>query len=169
MVLLARLLQATERPLEALELYNRAVTVDPFQVGASLARAQLLMGYGRYEEALASLKEAYGLSPTHGELAGTLARFLAAVPREDLRDGEAAVALAGKLYQAAPTALHSETLAMALAEAGRCEEAVGFQEQAIRLVAEGDPAKVPPRMAQYLQHYRTARPCRIPAMPEEGS
>lgn len=169
MIFLAKILQATQRPEDALELYGRALAVDPFQVDASLARSQLLTSYGRFDEALATLREAYQLSPTDGELVGALARFLAAVPVGNLRNGEAAVALAGQLYQAAPSALHSETLAMALAEAGRCEEAVSFQEQAIRLVAEGDPTRVPARMAQHLQLYRTERPCRIPATTPEGS
>jgi len=159
---LGRILRGSGRPSEALPHYQRASELAPFNEDARLGEAQLLIDAGRVVEAKESLEDAFSLAPESGRVAHALSRLLAAAPDLALRDGARAVELAALVFQAAPTAVHAETLAMALAEAGRCAEATTVQERAITLAGEGSLAKVPPRMLADFERYRGQNPCRVP-------
>jgi hypothetical protein len=68
--------------------------------------------------------------PASGLLSHALARLLAACPDKSVRDGARALPLAQAVWQAQPTAAHARTVALALAELGRCAEAAQWQRTA---------------------------------------
>ena len=130
---LAVLLERQGRTGEAVTRWRQVVELAPEDVQARRREAVLLVDLGRYAEAVRRLEEAHEAMPQEGQLAAALARLLAASPRLELRDGARALDLATRVYQAQPTLEHAETVAMALAELGRCQEAADLQR---RLVEE---------------------------------
>jgi tetratricopeptide (TPR) repeat protein len=124
---------------------------------ARLGEADALVQAGRPDAALARLEEAHAGDPANGTVAHALARLLAAGPELVRRNGERALELAQRVYAAAPRARHAETVALALAESGRCEEAAAWQVEA--LAGDGDAGTVSPEL---LELFRDQRPCRYP-------
>jgi hypothetical protein len=57
--------------------------------------------------------------------------MLAASPDRSLRDGPRALTLAMRTYESDRSAAHRETVAMALAELGRCDEAATWMQRAV--------------------------------------
>src|SRR4029453_11187512 len=90
-----------------------------------------------------------------------LARVLAAAPDDRVRDGARALAIATDLLKTQKTPGLAETMAMALAEVGRFDEAVKWQRDAIALYQGAPPALVT-RLMQNLREYENRRPCRTP-------
>ena len=70
-------------------------------------------------------------SPTTSRSSTCSARLLATCPDPALRDGARAVTIAEKLVERELSVDHVETLAMALAEAGRFDDAIVWQRRAI--------------------------------------
>jgi hypothetical protein len=95
-----------------------------------------------------------------------LGRLLAAAPDLTLRDGAKALPLAQATYQTRASPASAETVAMALAELGRCAEAVEKQREAIALAQEGAKAGVAAANASLagletaLEVYAAGPPCR---------
>ena len=125
-----------------------------------LLASQLLISFGRYPEALRALSEANERTPERGLTAHALARFLAACPDPALRDGPRAVQLALRVFQAQRIAAHAETLALAFAESGRCDEAAEVQRELIRT---HETSHIKDRLAEFradLSRYEKGPPCR---------
>ncbi|HEX2164039.1 MAG TPA: hypothetical protein VHM02_08830, partial [Thermoanaerobaculia bacterium] len=128
-----------------------------------------LLALGRHAEAVAALEAAHAADPADGQVAHALARLLAGAPDPALRSGERAVDLAQRVFTALPTVAHAETLAMALAESDRCDEAAAVQEQAVEGATTGGAAPAETaRLGRILDHYRNARPCRAPVAEAAG-
>ncbi len=108
---------------EALMQYGKAVALAPADETARLGEAETLVRLGRYAEARSRLEDDLRQMPESGLLSHALARLLAACPDRTVRDGARALPLAQAVWQAQPTAAHARTVALALAELGRCEEA----------------------------------------------
>lgn len=130
---LATLLARRGRYAEAAEAYRAVLELDPEHPTAGVARGMALVLAERYGEARSHLEATLEAQPSNVGAAHLLARLLAAAPEEQARDGELALALASKVFEAVPSTDHGETVAMALAELGRFDEAVEWQR---RLVAE---------------------------------
>jgi hypothetical protein len=109
-----------------------------------------------------ALEAAHAADPADGQVAHALARLLAGAPDPALRDGDRAVDLAERVFAAAATVAHAETLAMALAETGRCDDAAALQEQAVEGARAGGAEAEAARLGRILEHYRQQRPCRAP-------
>jgi len=124
--LLAQALRDGGRLPEALEQYGQAVALAPGDETARLGAAETLVRLGRYAEARRRLEDDLKQMPTSGLLSHALARLLAACPDPSVRDGARALALAQAVWQAQPTADHARTVALALAELGRCREAADW-------------------------------------------
>jgi hypothetical protein len=110
------------------------------------------------------LEQANQRFPDRGLTAHDLARLLAACPDTSLRNGERAVELAMEVFQAQKTPLHAETLAMALAEAGRCEEAANLQRMLISTVEQNNDDVPIMRYKTGLARYEKGKPCRPPGL-----
>jgi tetratricopeptide (TPR) repeat protein len=158
----AKVLRRLGRLDEALIAYQRAATAAPANEQARLGWAAVLVELGRFDEARDQLVETHRDLPDAGLVAHALARLLAAVPDPELRDGEAALELALRVYGARATARHAETVALALAELGRCEEAAEWQEKVLQAAEEGGAETLAAQARGPLDRYRQGPPCRPP-------
>ena len=157
---LANLLGASGRFDDAATSYGRAAQLRPTEPTIRLGEATALVLAERWSEARARLEAALEAIPGHHGLMLSLARILATSPEAAVRSGPRAVALAEGVHRQLPTLDSAEVLAMALAEVGRFDEAVGWQEQIVReLQRLGRPDLLAPAQ-QRLDSYRGRRPIR---------
>jgi tetratricopeptide (TPR) repeat protein len=124
---------------------------------------------GRYRQALHRLEEAHERIPNQGRIAHALAKLLAASPELELRDGKRALDLALRVFEASPTAGHAQTVASALAELGRCEQAAEWLGRALAGAqaagqAESEWAQA---LRKRLARYQQGPPCRDPGSTED--
>jgi tetratricopeptide (TPR) repeat protein len=129
--LLVRTLIRLGRTEDALTVLARAASLDPEDEGVTVDLAILLADRTRYREAIARLHDGYQRHPDRAATATTLARLLAAAPDRTVRDGRRALEIATAVHAAAPGPVHRETVALALAELGRCQEASEWMRKAI--------------------------------------
>lgn len=113
--------------------------------------------YGRAIELLRPQAEKF---PDRGLTISTLAKLLATCPDLSLRDGAKAVELASRVAQSQSTPQHLETLALSLAEAGRCEEAAKIQQQLVTLAEKLPNEVLASRLRIDLVRYEAGSPCR---------
>lgn len=157
---LAMLLGRQGRFADAAVEFNRLVAANPdnadYRIGQTMA---LLLGQD-YDSAAAALESAHADLPGRDEVSLLLARFLATCPDDALRSGERALQLAMGGPGSPQTLDRVETLAMALAELGRFEEAIGIQRQVVaQLTENGLPVE---QSRRYLTSYEAGRPIRAP-------
>ena len=91
-----------------------------------------------------------------------LARLLAAAPDDRVRDGARATSIMNELMKTQQTLAMAETMAMALAESGRFDDAVQWQRDAIRAASEGKRHDLVRKLSVNLRLYENRQPCRIP-------
>ena len=149
---LGRLLIAEGRRAEAVGHLRAALDLSPGDQGLAVSLAILLADMQQYREALAVLDEDYQRHGPRAAATTTLARLLAASPDRTLRDGERALRLASTLYAEDAAPAHAETVALALAELGRCGEAAEWMRRAVA-GAEGQEAV---RLRGELPNYESA-------------
>ena len=78
------------------------------------------------------------------------------------RDGPRALALMNDLLAQQKTVALAETMAMTLAELGRFDEAVSWQQAAIASAKQSGNSPSARAMAENLKLYESHKPCRIP-------
>jgi len=157
---LAEILARTGKSATALIHYEKAAGLLPQEERAWMGEANLLVAAQRFREARDVLESAQGNLPGSGRIVHGLARLLAAAPDPAIRDGKRALEMALQVHAARGTATHTETVALALAESGRCDEAAEWQGKAIEAARqEGPPERVPP-MEKELARYKAGAPCR---------
>lgn len=160
---LANGLQLLNQQEEAARLFGRAVELDPQNSTAWLSCANLLILAGRHQEAKAQLEQALELHPKHMGLTNGLARLLATSFEQDIRDGERALFLARRAYAAEATLEHAETVAMAMAERGRFEDAIRFQTGLVRQAQTSNNRPALRRLIQHLKMFENRRAIRAQA------
>ena len=108
------------------------------------SRADLLADLGRYEDALEDYAQAIDLNPKFEHAYRNGAWLLATCPDESIRDVEGALVGAQAALECGYGERHAalDTLAAALANAGRFEEAVGTIQQAIEIAPEEAPRRL---------------------------
>ena len=126
----------------------------------------MLVDLQKYRAAREKLESSLEQFPNRGLSSHSLARLLAACPSFEVRDGERAYQLASLVYEAQPTVLHTETVALALAELDRCDEAAEWQRRSLEALAASDATPWPPEAIAELQanlaRFEEQRPCRMP-------
>jgi len=145
----------------AAEDYRLVIEQVSQHVPARLGEATALLLAGREAEALARLEEGWRELPTNPALAGALARLLAAGSETESRDGVRALEIALELYKNSGSLEHGETVAMALAELERFEEAIDWQSN---LLAEAERQQNSPligRLRHNLDRYLRSEPARL--------
>jgi Flp pilus assembly protein TadD len=146
---------------EAIELFRRSLALrrDP-KVHFALANA--LIATRQVEEAVVHFDEALKLSPGWPPAANNLAWILATHTDRTVRDGEKAVVLARRACQVTNHAVPDflSTLAAALAEAGRFEEAVEVIESGISIAQQNDNTALVAKAQAQLELYRNHQPLR---------
>ncbi len=156
----AQLLRDAGRLEDALSEYVRAVELAPGDETARLGEAETMVRLARYAEARMKLETGLTQIPGSGLLSHALARLLAACPDVSVRDGRRALELAVAVWNARPALAHAETVAMALAESGQCDEAAKWQQKAIDAArAEGLEARID-GLTRGLAIYAKGAPCR---------
>lgn len=156
---LADALRLTGRAEESLIHYRKSAELEPPGELARFREVQVLNGLGRDGDAIRRLEEGLVVIPRSSILAISLARLLASSSDLSLRNGERALAILEK----APirrSVRAFETLAMAHAEAGNCDEAVNWQSQAWEASLDFDDQTQAEKLKATLDHYESDRPCR---------
>ena len=129
-------LAGEKRYAQAADQYAEYVKLAPQDSRGAFAFATALVLDKQWQRAVDELtritRESSDLAVTH-----MLARLLASAPEASVRQGDRAVDIAQAVFNAARNPVHGETLAMAMAAAGRFEEAVTLQE---RLLQEAEDA-----------------------------
>ncbi len=158
--LLAGSLRETGKSDEALEHLEHVLTEAPDDEPALIDLANLLVEMRQCKRAVDLLDGAQSRFPDRGRTAHTLARLLATSPDVSLRNGQRAVELAAQVVQVQPTAPHMETLALALAEAGRFDEAATIQKRLIAQAEEAENEGLTARLKKDLVRYEKGEPSR---------
>jgi tetratricopeptide (TPR) repeat protein len=140
---LLRVLLRFRRVDEAVEVLSKSRSLKPDDEETVISLAILLAEQDRFADAIALLDEENERFPERTTTATTLARLLASSPDRSIRNGPRALDLASSVYAAEPTPVHGETVALALAELGRCEEALTWIKRAVAAAEqEGDAGEV---------------------------
>ncbi|HEU4770362.1 MAG TPA: tetratricopeptide repeat protein [Pyrinomonadaceae bacterium] len=129
--LLAQQLSKLERVDDALAEVGRVVQADPNNEAALLEQVKLLYRKRQFKQALDALEKSHAQYPRKGRTVVMLAYVLATSPALELRDGARALDLARRAYDATGSLQHGALVAMALAELGRCSEAVELQRRLV--------------------------------------
>ncbi|HZI62617.1 MAG TPA: tetratricopeptide repeat protein [Pyrinomonadaceae bacterium] len=143
----------------AQEQFARIVEADPGNEQALLSQAQLLFLKKQYKQALDILEKSHATFPDKTATSITLARILATSPSHDLRNGARAFELAQRTYRATGSLEHAAVISMALAELGRCADAVEWQRKLIGAAERAEQISVGERLKKDLQLYERS-PCR---------
>ncbi len=158
--LLAGSMREAGKSDEAIQHLEQVMTETPDDEPALIDLSNLLVEMRQYKKAVDLLEKAHGRFADRGRTAYALARLLATCPDLTLRNGERAVELATKIVQAQPKPQHMETLALALAEAGRCKEAATIQKQLVAKAEELGNEELAARLKKDLVRYEKGKPCR---------
>ena len=112
--------------------------------------------------ALTALERSVEAFPQNLALQHLLARLLAASQQASVRDGERALEVARQLVTTRASLEHVETLAMALAELGRFDEAVARQRDVVRQLETAGEVTGLSTARMRLELYESGEPCRAP-------
>lgn len=146
----------------ALQLFRQAQAVPHPPVQAYFEAAEILTAQGSFAEAAANYERALKLSPQHLSATNNLAWLLATCPQPDVRNGLRAVELAELVARASDAPEAFDTLAAALAAAGRFDEAVSAASEAVaaaRRAGQGATADdIQTRLDLYVQGQAYVQP-----------
>ena len=159
--LLAALLLESGEPIHAADHLAAlaALTPDDLRVHFNLGLTRFQSG--QFAAAREALETALGRFPGDLAVRHLLARILATSPDPSVRDGARAVELAQSVVDEQPAVDHLETLAMAMAEAGRFAEAVSWQQRALDRERKATGGNSPQRLDR-LRLYEAREPLRAP-------
>ena len=144
------------RDVEAIETFSRASSYRPDDEASLVAFSIVLADRDRFRDAIALLEDAHQRFPGRIATATTLARLLASSPDNSLRDGRRAFEIAMAVYDAEPSPTHGETVALALAELGRCGEALEWMTRAVASAERGKNAAEAARLRGEIGKYQPA-------------
>jgi tetratricopeptide (TPR) repeat protein len=128
---LLRVLLRLGRDDDAIVVLRKSASAKPDDEETVVSLAILLAKKERFGEATALLGESHQKFPERIATATTLARLLASSPDGSIRNGQRALELATAVNDAEPSPVHGETIALALAELGRCDEALAWMKRAV--------------------------------------
>lgn len=155
-------LRAAGQPEASLVHYDDAVRANPRAAEARLGYAMALVRLGRYAAAKAWLEDSVAAQPDRPELRHTLARLLVAAPDAGVRNGREGLAMLEELSASFRTAYVGETMAMAMAEVGRFDEAVALQRKLVEAARQTGSEVDVRRTTANLLRYQRDLPCRVP-------
>ena len=158
---LAGLEQRTGRMDEAVQVYRGIQELDPSSPASYLGVYGIRLRERRYGEARRELETGLARLPDHPQMTDRLARLLATCPDPAVRESGRALELARANHAAHPTFDHTETLALALAEAGDFTSAQAHQQELLEgATAQGAPEALLARLRRHLDLYRQNQPIR---------
>jgi tetratricopeptide (TPR) repeat protein len=157
---LAHLLRRTGNAAAALPEYSQILAVDPRVVEARFGRAMALVRRRQFADARMELEEGRRVHPEEIGFTLALARLLSAAPDAAVRDGVRAVSLVDGIPEAQRRVEWGIVRAMALAEAGRFEEAARVQRAVVASLERGGSPDLARTQTGVLKLYESRRPNR---------
>jgi tetratricopeptide (TPR) repeat protein len=155
---LAKVLGHSRQFSEAAAEFERVIAVEPRSEEAWRGRVLSLVLGDRLDAAKIALRDALRVFPRDSAMANALARLLATAPALEVRDAALALELAGRVHQVRDDPFSAETLAAALAENGRYEEAVALQRRVAEAGGEGPRGML---ARARLESYQRGEPWRL--------
>jgi len=147
---------------EAIVHLQQAVEINPKQAQTRLNLGNGFYMQGKTREALQQWREGLRVDPNHVPLLSQTAWVLATCPQASIRNGTEAVELARRAAEASggkdPAIL--DTLAAALAEAGRFPEAIETTRQALALATEQNAQPLAEELKARMSLYESRTPFR---------
>ncbi len=159
-LLAAMLLEAGE-PARAADHLEALAALTPDDLRAHFNLGLTRFQTGQFTAARQALEAAHDRFPGDLAVRHLLARLLATSPDAVVRDAARAVELARSVVDEQPAIDHLETLAMAMAEAGRFKDAVSWQQRALDRERETAGGNSPQRLDR-LRLYQARQPLRAP-------
>jgi tetratricopeptide (TPR) repeat protein len=144
----------------AISDYNTALEIFPQYARAHNNRGFIWFRKGEYGLAISDYSSALEINPDYAEACSNFSWLLSTCSEEQYRNGNKAVKLAERAVEINSSETYMDTLAAALAEKGKFNEAVSIQEKAIDLYKKAG-GKV--KLAQYrerLNSYKNNKPWR---------
>jgi tetratricopeptide (TPR) repeat protein len=139
---------------------EKVVRGNPGKAAAHVQLGMALSWSGRHEEALRTLDLAYSAMPEDSRIVSALARVLATLPDEKLRDGRRAIELVESIAADGRMNLAQvQTLAMGHAALGEFRKATEWQERAIEAARQGNRRLLLGVLERNLELYRAGKPC----------
>ncbi|HMB54823.1 MAG TPA: tetratricopeptide repeat protein, partial [Thermoanaerobaculia bacterium] len=142
--------------------YRQAAELGLRDARVYLGEASLHLRANEFAAAQERLAVGYERVPESVDVLVNLARLTATNPQLDQRDGELAHDLAERAYAAQRSVFNAETVAAALGELGRCEEAAEWQQKAIDAMESQQASDQADALRPVLEIYRSGPPCRYP-------
>jgi len=159
---LALVLIDLDRADEAEPFYRASLEDGVQQPSTYPELAGKLSAQGRLAATRWVLERGRDAHPRDAHIANALARLLASCTDDEVRDGPAALELAGSLFGAQRSGPHAVTLAMAMAENGRFAEAAELQKNAIADAEKQGHEEIADRLRTDLSLYEQGKPLRLP-------
>lgn len=143
----------------AIEEWTQAVDIDSGNLEALHNLGVALMLQGKHGEAIQRFEEGLKQAPNSSLFIRALAWELATAPQSQWRDGQRAVELSQRVYQAYPDQPRvADIQAAALAESGRFEEAVRVAAGAVQSALAQNQSVLARQIEQRLRLYQQGRP-----------
>jgi tetratricopeptide (TPR) repeat protein len=157
---LADVLIEVGRYEDAVGELEKVVRGNPGKAAAHVQLGMALSWSGRHEEALRTLERAHSAIPDDTRIGSALARVLATLPDDQLRDGGRAIELVESIAPDGRMNLaHVQTLAMGHAALGEFKKAIQWQERAIEAARQGNRRPLLGVLEHNLELYRAGNPC----------
>lgn len=150
----------------ALSDYGEAIRLDPQNAAAYTNRGDAYVDMGQFQRAANDYRAAIRIDPNLGRAYQSAAWLMATCPDEQFRNPDLAVEAANKAIELDGEDYHYlDTLAAALASAGRFDEAIDIQNRVVQTA----PAEIAGPYTERLELYRSGRPFRAKAVEEAVS
>ena len=160
--ILKQFLVRSGRAAEADDLLEQAVRNHPQIADLRVELAELYRAQGRISAAIGAYRDALSIDGDSIPALNNLARILATCPSSKHRDEQEAMRLAQRAVEITESKRRRllDTLAAALANAGRFDEAKAIIQKAIELAKNKGNAAAQAVLAERLNDYENARPFR---------
>jgi len=146
---------------DAVDLWYRAIRIDPTQIDFALRVATLLSGRRETRRAIEVLRIARSQAPDHQRLSMLLAWHLATAADAEDRNPSEALSLAEAAYSREPASVQTtEILAAALASSGQFKTATEVIESALRLAEDSGETQLIQTLQDRAELYRSGKPYR---------
>jgi len=146
----------------AIEQFEEALRIAPDNANAHYNLGVLFVIQKRHAEAITHLEFVLKSNPSDTATTIMLARLLATSPNYEVRNGARALELAQRTYKETGSLEHGAVISLALAELGRCADALEWQRKLIDAAQRSEQISVAEKLKRDLPLYERS-PCRPPS------